>query len=573
MLKSGVFLLYNQNVMETTEIVKGILLIIGGLAAFLVGMNLLQQATEKLATGSLKKLFSKTSKNPFFGLGIGTLATMIMQSSGATTVMVVGFVNAGAMSLAQATAYIMGANIGTTITAQIVALGDLPISQVMIALTMLGVILQQIFSKRKEKVADAGSLIIGLGLLFLGLEIMTTHMKSLISGLPVIQDFLTSVSNPFLLLLIGIVATAAVQSSSAITSIVIALTMAGATIGNGGNSVLFLILGTNIGSTSTALLSAIGSTVNGKRAAVIHLLFNFFGSMVFFILLVCLPKFNEYTFANWFSESPQEQIAMFHTFFNVICTLLFMPFIKIFVKLATLIVPEKKQESNNVDEIIDERFLTNSGVAFSQSINYYHRISGLAFKDLDLAIDSFLKKDTEKKKDIDAIQDEVLRMSRKLNEYIVKIQSLGVSEAMNTRLSKMQLDIADIIRLTEVADNITGYTNHAVVDNLTFSPVVEKQLKDMQILLDRQFHNAESIVEKPSLFLLLQSQKLENEIDDQRTLMIKQHMERLSKGECKPQNSNVFVNLVGNLERCGDHFNFICERSCSTLSKQTSAHA
>ncbi len=559
--------------MTNTEIVKNVLLIVGGLAAFLVGMELLQQATEKLATGSLKKLFSKTSKNPFFGLGIGTLATMIMQSSGATTVMVVGFVNAGAMSLAQATSYIMGANIGTTITAQIVALGDLPISQVMIALTMIGVILQQIFAKKKEKIADVGSLIIGLGLLFLGLEIMTSYMKSLINGIPQIQEFLTSVSNPFLLLLIGILTTAAVQSSSAITSIVIALTMAGATIGGGGNAVLFLILGTNIGSTSTALLSSIGSTVNGKRAAVIHLLFNFFGSILFFIVLMCVPKFNDMTFAKWFKDSPQEQIAMFHTFFNVICTIIFFPFIKVFVKLATLIVPEKKDESNNVDEIIDERFLKNTAIAYSQSLLYYHRISSIAFKDLNYAIDAFINKDTSKKKEIDAIEEEVLRMSRKLNEYIVKIISLGVTEDINTRLSKMQLDIADIIRLTEVADNITGYTNHVVNDNLEFSDVVNQQLRHMQLLLDKQFKNTECIVEKPTMFLLLEAQKIENEIDDQRTLMIKQHMDRLSKGECKPQNSNIFVNLVGNLERCGDHFNFICERSCSTISKQTSAHA
>ena len=567
------FVFYNGKVMTTTEIVKGVLLIVGGLAAFLVGMNLLQQATEKLATGSLKKLFSKTSKNPFFGLGIGTLATMIMQSSGATTVMVVGFVNAGAMTLAQATSYIMGANIGTTITAQIVALGDLPISQVMIALTMLGVVLQQFFAKKKEKVGDIGSMIIGLGLLFLGLEVMTNHMKSLINGIPQIQNFLTAVNNPFLLLLIGIVSTALVQSSSAITSIVIALTMAGATVGNGGNSVLFLILGTNIGSTSTALLSAIGSTVNGKRSAVIHLLFNFFGSLLFFILLMCVPQFNDVTFAKWFKDSPQEQIAMFHTFFNLACTIVFFPFIKVFVKLATWIVPEKKSESSNVDELIDERFLKNTAIAFAQSIRYYHEITKIAFQDLNLAIDAFFEKNVEKKKEIDAIQDEVLRMSRKLTEYIVKIQSLGVSEDINSRLSKMQLDVADVIRLTEVADNITGYTMHEVNNGLVFSNVVFGQLAKMKELLAKQFDNAEKIVEKPTLYLLLESQKIENEIDDQRTLMIKQHMDRLSKGECKPQNSNVFVNLVGNLERCGDHLNFICERSCSTLSKQASAHA
>jgi phosphate:Na+ symporter len=560
--------------METSELIKAVLLIVGALGAFLVGMEILQSATEKLATTGLKRLFAKTSKNPFVGLGIGTLATMIMQSSGATTVMVVGFVNAGVMSLAQATAYIMGANIGTTITAQIVALGNLPISQVMIALTLFGVILKMIFSKKHEKVADIGLLIVGLGLLFLGLEVMTGNMKSIINSTPVFTDFLASLDNPFLLLFIGIIATAAVQSSSAITSIVIAMALAGATIGSGGNAVLYLILGTNIGSTATALLSAIGSTTNGKRAAVIHFLFNVFGSILFFIVLVLVPNFNDYTFNAWFKDSPQTSIAMFHTFFNVACTIIFLPLTKFFVKLATLIIPEKKEKKpENIDEMIDERFLKNTAIAYSQAIKYYHIIAKMALDDLNLSIDAFVNRDTEKKQQIDDIEAEVLRMTRNLTGFIVKIQSLGVAEEVYSRLSKMQLDIADIVRLTEVADNITGYTAHEVNESLSFSKIVYEQIGQMKKLLNEQFVNTELIVENPTLELLEKTGKLEDEIDDLRTNMVHSHMERLSKGECQPQNSNIYVNLVGNLERCGDHFNFICERACSTISKATSTHA
>ncbi len=559
--------------METSELIKAVLLILGALGAFLVGMELLQSATEKLATTGLKKLFAKTSKNPLVGLGIGTLATMIMQSSGATTVMVVGFVNAGVMSLAQATAYIMGANIGTTITAQIVALGNLPISQVMIALTLVGVAMKMIFSKKKPKVADIGLLIVGLGLLFLGLEVMTGNMKEIIQNSS-FSTFLSELNNPFLLLFIGIIATAAVQSSSAITSIIIAMALAGATIGSGGNAPLFLILGTNIGSTATALLSAIGSTTNGKRAAVIHFLFNVFGSILFFILLVLVPEFNDVTFNAWFKDSPQTSIAMFHTFFNVCCTVIFLPLTKFFVKLATLIIPEKiDKNTEGDDELIDERFLKNTGIAYAQAIKYYHLIANKALDDLNLSIDAFVDRDLSKKEEIDRIQDEVLRMTRNLTSFIVKIQSLGVTEEAYSRLSKMQLDIADIVRLTEVADNITGYTAHEVNENLNFSKIVYEQLATMKKLLNEQFANTEIIVENPSLELLEKTSKVEDEIDNLRTSMVHSHMERLSKGECQPQNSNIFVNLVGNLERCGDHFNFICERSCSTISQATSAHA
>lgn len=560
--------------MDTSDLIKSILLIVGALGAFLVGMEILQSATEKLATTGLKKLFAKTSKNPLVGLGIGTLATMIMQSSGATTVMVVGFVNAGVMSLFQATAYIMGANIGTTITAQIVALGNLPISQVMIALTLLGVIAKMIFAKKHEKIADMGTLIIGLGLLFLGLEVMTGNMKTIINSTPVFTEFLSGLDNPFLLLFIGIVATAAVQSSSAITSIIIAMALAGATIGSGGNAPLYLILGTNIGSTATALLSAIGSTTNGKRAAVIHFLFNLFGSILFFIILVLIPDFNKYTFDSWFAGSPQTSIAMFHTFFNVVCTILFLPLSKVFVKLATLIIPEKvKKDEDNLDDLIDERFLKNTAIAYAQAIKYYHIIAKKAQEDLNLSIDAFVNRDVNKKEQIDAIENEVLEMTRKLTGFIVKIQSLGVAEEVYSRLSKMQLDIADIIRLTEVADNITGYTAHEVNESLMFSKIVYDQLAEMKKLLNEQFANTEIIVENPSLELLEKTSVLEDKIDDLRTEMVHSHMDRLAKGECQPQNSNIYVNLVGNLERCGDHFNFICERSCSTISKALSAHA
>lgn len=553
------------------ETLKNVLLIIGGLAAFLVGMKLLQESTERIATTGLKKLFSKTANNNIVGVGIGALATMIMQSSGATTVMVVGFVNAGVMTLAQATAYIMGANIGTTITAQIVALGDLPITQVMIALTLVGVGLEMFFAKKNEKVAEAGTLIVGLGILFIGLFIMTSYMNTIFDDIPEIADWLRNMSNPFILFLVGIITTVMFQSSSAITSLVLAMAMSGVVVGGSGNGVLFLILGTNIGSTSTALISSIGSTVNGKRAAVIHLLFNVFGSILFFIVFLCWPSFNEMTFQAWFKDYPQFQISMFHTFFNVVCTILFFPFINLFVKLATVLVPDKKKKgSENVDDIIDERFLANTAIAFSQCITYYHLIAKKALDDLNMAIDAFVNKDGSKKDEIDGIQNEVLRMSRNLNAYIVKVVSSGVNEEANTRLSKMQLDIADIIRLTEVADNITGYTNHENRDSLSFSPIVYDQIDTMKKLLNQQFENANQITETPSIELYSSSQKLEDEIDDLRTNMIKGHMERLSKGECKPESSNVFVNLVGNLERCGDHFNFICERACD---KSESAHA
>ncbi len=558
--------------MSTADLAAAILLVLGGLGSFLIGLKLLQDSTEKLATGGLRKLFAKTSKNPFVGVGIGTLATAVMQSSGATTVMVVGFVNAGVMSLSQATAYIMGANIGTTITAQIVALGDFSFSEIVIALTLIGILAFLFFGKKSERVGDVGLLISGLGLLFLGLAVMKDNMQSILESHEQINAFIANLSHPFLLFLLGILATVLFQSSSAITSIVIAIAMAGGVFGGGGNAVFYLILGTNIGSTSTTLISSIGSSTNGKRAAFIHFLFNLFGSVIFFVFLLCFPSFNDLTFASLFPHSPQWQIAMFHTFFNVVNTILFLPCIKLFVKLSEFVVREKKKTTKTNNELIDERFLSTPAIAFSESIRFYHLIAEKAMHNLNDSIAAFVKKDINASSRIKKEEGEILLMSRNLTAFNVKLISSEVSEQVKRRVSNMALDLADIVRLSEVADNLVKYTAAAVEEGLEFSPSVELEIDVMKRLLNEQYANAKELVENPNLPLLRLSRQKENEIDLQRTLMVEEHMKRLSSGQCSPSNSNIYLNLVSNLERCGDHFNFICERACQQITDSISSH-
>ncbi len=569
--------LFAENAAELPGMPVIVLMLLGGLGALLVGMRMMQLATERLATSGLKNLFTKTANSKLAGVGIGTLSTMIVQSSGATTVMVVGFVNAGVMTLSQAVSYIMGANIGTTITAQIVALGGLssssfPLSEIIISLTLLGIILTMFLAKKYPKVGTAGELFSGLGLLFLGLSVMTTYMNYTFEANPAILQFLANTTNPFLLLFIGILLTVVAQSSSAVTSIILALAISmagsGTELCGGGNGVLYLILGSNIGSCSTALISAIGSTTNGKRASVIHLLFNVFGSLIFFIVLICWPQAFESTFRAWFPDAPATQIAMFHTFFNTFCTLVFLPFTNMFVWLSKKIVPDrkkKKKPEDVSDELLDRRFLATPGIALNQAIMYYHLMAKEALDDLNLALDGFIRKDKEHKKDVDEKEARVLRMSRELTAFIVEINTHGISEDGSRKLAEMQLDIADIVRLSEVADNITGYTRHEVDENLEFSPAIYPELAEMKALLKKQFDDCQTIVDNPSLDLLSRTRKTEDAIDAQRTKMISGHMERLSKGQCHPSSSGVFINLVGNLERCGDHLNFIAERSCSSL--------
>ena len=390
---------------------------------------------------------------------------------------------------------------------------------------------------------------------------MTSNMKGLFLNNQNLKDFLTTMTNPFLLLVIGILLTVLAQSSSAVTSIVLAMAMAGAIVGGSGNGVLYLILGSNIGSCSTALLSAIGSTTNGKRASVIHLLFNVFGSIIFFIVLICWPNAMEMTFAKLFPNNPAVQIAMFHTFFNVVCSALFLPFTKFFVFLSNKIVRDKKNKRKS--DLLDERFLSTPELALSQAISFYHLLGGEALHNLNDSLDAFLSRDVSKKSEIEEEETKVLKMSKELSSFLVAISSAGVSPESSAKISKMQLDIADLVRLSEIADNIAGYTRHEVEDELSFSDIVISEIKDMKAKLGGMFQATKEAFDSPSLENLNKVSSYENEIDSLRTTMVHGHLERLEKGTCKPQNSNTFLNLVSNLERCGDHLNFIAERSCS----------
>ena len=378
------------------EYVYSIIKILAGCGVFLLGFKLLSDNMEKLAGNGLKRLFNKTSDKKLVGVGLGAAATAVVQSSAITTVMVIGFVNTGIMSLKQATAIIMGANIGTTITAQIVALQAFKLNVFFMIPVFVGMAMNM-FSK-KDKVRLAGIALAGLGLVFVGLNVMSEAMENELMH-EALKNLLAKVSNPFLLLFVGVAFTALMQSSSAVTTIVITMATQGLIVGNGGNSVLFVILGSNIGSCVTALISSIGTSVNARRASVIHLLFNVIGTFIFMVVLLAFPSFQQNTFERWFS-SPETQIAMFHTFFNVVCTCLFLPFTDLLVKLAMLIVPENKKEEEKENEedgmkfvYMDKRFLTSPALAISQLKKETFRMADMAMASLATAFNGFIHRD------------------------------------------------------------------------------------------------------------------------------------------------------------------------------------
>lgn len=319
---------------------SSVVLLLVGLGVFLLGFKFLGDSIEKLSASKMRALFHKAAGNRFAGVGIGALATAIVQSSSVTTVMVVGFVNAGVMTLTQAAAVIMGANIGTTITGWLVWLNQFNVMMYAMLLTLVGLVMTMV--TKNNKVNTAGTLIASLGLVFVGLEIMSGSMAG-VAKEPFVEDALTSVTNPLLLLLIGAGITAIVQSSSAVTSVLIVMAQNGLLIGGGGNGILFVILGTNIGTCITAVLSSIGANTNAKRACLYHLMFNVIGSIIFLIVFWIWGGFYDDVLMQWF-HNDTTCITFFHTMFNVICTCLYLPFIKYLVKLTEIMIPDRKKK-------------------------------------------------------------------------------------------------------------------------------------------------------------------------------------------------------------------------------------
>ena len=536
------------------EIVLAVAELLAGLGAFLLGFNLLSGSMTKLAGGGLKNMLGKTVHSPLKGVGIGALSTAVMQSSSITTVMFVGFVNAGIMTLPQATALIMGSNIGSTITAQIAALQSIDIMSYLMLLACVGAFMN-LFAKR-EKFKTLGLALGGLGLIFVGMWMMEGSME-IFKDDPFFQTAITSVTNPVLLLLIGAAVTALFQSSGAVTSIVISIAAAGITIGNGGNSVLFVIMGSNIGTCVTALLSAIGATANGKRASIIHLMFNTFGAVLFTVVLLIWKNFFEVTFQRWFTL-PATQIAMFHTFFNVICTAIFLPFINVFVTISELVIKDKKPASSVAEsDFMDERLLNTPTVALAQLSNEAVIVARKAFENLSTSFEKFLALDDSTANDIGDKTIEVEQTIGAMVNYLVKISSRNIGQHEEELINVMHHNLNDILRVNAFADNFVKYTAKSIKEDLTYSDNVKAQLRDMFDNITKLFELSVTVLNDSEHVQMDKVDEYEDKIDRNKNQLIDGHIERLNQGICQPACSGIFINLVSNLERAGDHLTYI----------------
>lgn len=529
-------------------------MLLGGLGVFLVGIKFMGDNLENIAGNKMKTLFNKISNNRFSGVAIGAAVTAVIQSSSATTVMVIGFVNAGVMTLVQATSIIMGANIGTTVTAQIVALKSLPITEVFIFLACIGAFMQM---SKKDVIKKVGAILSGIGILFVGLTVMSDSMEVLKDN-PAIREVLLNTSNPFLLLIFGTALTAVIQSSSATTTIVISLAGSGLmTL----RSAIFTTLGINIGTCVTALLASIGATTNAKRTSVIHLSFNVIGCALFFTIFMCLPQAFFTTMEGWFNGVIETQIAMFHTFFNVVTTILLLPFVKQLPKLASLIVRDKKSkvpatvEDDTTKKLtyIDNRLVATPSIAIMMARKEIIGMFELAKKNLDMSVDMITTLDLSSKENFENREIKIDYLNAETTKFLIKISTERISYINEKELASYYHALSDIERVGDYAENIVEYAQELTNYKTTFSETAIAQIREMNEAINNLYACVHDSFVNRDISTLRLVADLEEVVDRFQEKLERDHIDRMIQNLCPAQAASVFLSLISNMERIADH--------------------
>ena len=524
-----------------------ILALLAGSGVFMAGMNMLSSNLEKIAGNKMKSLLGKISNNRFAGVGIGASVTAIIQSSAATTVMAIGFVNAGVMTLMQATAIIMGANIGTTVTGLLVSLSSFDISLYFSVFTFIGIMMMFI---KNDKVKIIGGILAGLGLLFVGLDLMSNAFND-----PVIKEFFieifTSINFPLLLILCGIVFTALLQSSSAATGLVIVM------VGNGAidvSSALFIILGSNIGTCVTAIIASIGTTTNAKRTAFIHLAFNVIGTIIFTIFIWIFTPYIVSFLDAIFPNNGEMQIALFHIIFNVTTTLLLLPFIKLLVRLAELVIREKKKESAPAFTLkyVDDRLLKTPPIALMQVKKEVEYMASLANENLERSFDVIFLKDKTKIDKVYEVEEHINFMNNALTKYLIKLSSLVNSDEEKIIGSYFHV-LNDIERIGDHAENFLEVGIKLIENNLSFSKEGEEEVKTMYSKVLAMYDLAIEGFDDVKKNHLKELDKYEQQLDDMKDDLSSSHFDRLADGKCSIEMGDMFYSIISGLERVGDH--------------------
>lgn len=534
-----------------------ILSMLGGLALFLFGMNAMGDGLAKLSGGKMERVLEKLTTNRFKGVALGAGVTTVIQSSSATTVMVVGFVNSGIMKLSQAVGIIFGANIGTTITSWILSLTGIESSNFFVKmlkpssfspiLAIIGVGML-LFSKR-DKRKDIGTILISFAVLMFGMEMMSSAVAPL-KDVPEFTKFFTMFSNPVLGLIVGAVLTAIIQSSSASVGILQALCSTGAI---NYASALPIILGQNIGTCVTALISGIGASKNAKRAAFVHLYFNIIGTVIFMAVFYGINAFVHFAFLD--IAANKLGIAVVHTVFNVLATAVLLPFANGLEKLAIITVRDKKTDINEENEfkLLDERFLEKPAFAVEQCIKTTSNMADIVRGSIENAIALLTNYDEELAGKIVEAEDLADRYEDELGTYLVKLSTKSISEQDSTIVSKLLHCIGDFERISDHALNLKEAAAEMQAKNLTFSKEAKAELSVLENAVKQVLSEAVESFENDDKMLALEVEPLEEVIDELKDELKIRHIGRLRAGQCTIELGFILSDITTNYERIADH--------------------
>ena len=550
--------------MNATNVIS----MLGSIALFLFGMSTMTDGLAQVSSGRLEGILERLTSNVFKGVLLGALVTAIIHSSATTTVMCVGFVNAGVMKLEQTVGIIMGANIGTTVTAQILRLASIsdnsnPILTALQpailgpVLAVIGIVLYMFISKGSKK--SVGQIFIGMGLLFIGMNSMTLAVAPL-QNEPWLVELLSALTNPVLGMLVGAVLTAILQSSTAFTGILQALSTTGIVR---FNMAIPLIMGQNIGTTLTAVLSSAGANKNAKRTALIHLFFNVIGSVFFLILFYAGNAIVHFDF--WESVMDMGTIANFHLIFNLACTSLLLPFNKQLVRLVEKLVPGEANQLEDVS-VLDERFLSTPSVALERSHDAVIRMGDYALSNYRLAVDLLLGRyDTKALERINETEIALDKMENALDNYLVKLTDRPLSLQDSAHVSELLHTLSDFERIGDYAVNVAECATALHEKNLVFSPQAVKELEALTGAVDETIQKALDCYRERSYELSLQVEPLEEVVDLMRDELRERHVERIKAGACTIELGAQFLELLINLERISDH----CSNVAIVILRQT----
>lgn len=518
----------------------------GGLGLFLYGMHIMAAGLQKAAGSRLKKVLEVLTKNKLIGVLVGTLVTAIIQSSSATTVMVVGFVNAGLMNLTQAVGIIMGANIGTTVTSWLVSSAEFLQTDTLAPIAIFIGAALVLFGK-KTRTNQIGEIIIGFGILFIGIEMMSNGVQPLSELEGFTNAFKEFGKNPILGLGVGMVVTAIIQSSSASVGILIALAANGLVT---WDSAVYIIMGQNIGTCATALLSSIGASKNAKGAAYIHLMFNVIGSVIFSIAAYIFFMFNPDFGANIIT--PYE-ISIVHSAFNIANTIIMFPFANVLVKIAEVMCRATKTSDEEGEAMhLDDRILNSPSIAIASCVKEIVHLGKMAEKNLSLACDTLINKDQSAIEEIYEREKKIDNLTKVITQFLVKLCNTDVTSEENDYITSLFHTVHDMERIGDHSENLAEFTETMIEDELEFSDSAKEELREMFGETEKCVRNSITALENDSMEYAEKVIKEEERVDGLEKGLREKHIVRLTTNRCSPLVGVVYLDILTNLERVSD---------------------